>query len=320
MNDVTGIERLRDLADMRVVDNGRSKTLRSELSSIADQIERELDEEAKSSLADYLRVRGVERDMERHILGHEGMDDSPVARWARELREALGATMSRHESDAVAGSPRDALTDEDRDALEWVRDHGGLDEVRKLARYETKEEVELVALNELRHLAGVRQGEAASISKMGESIARRLVPEGCEWLIEAWPKFEDDAPVKLGDMSLIDGDADMVEAVQIWIHGKPVIYGDNGSQQLEKGERVKRPVLDADGVPIHTKPEPPDSWERIEEDADALVDAEINGEGSYNAANAYCNRRGLGEGTSFVLMAQDLVRRCRALAERERGE
>lgn len=70
----------------------------------------------------------------------------------------------------------------------------------------------------------------------------------------------------------------------------------------------------------HAKPEPPDSWERIEEDADALVDAEINGEGSYNAANAYCNRRGLGEGTSFVLMAQDLVRRCRALAERERGE
>ena len=70
----------------------------------------------------------------------------------------------------------------------------------------------------------------------------------------------------------------------------------------------------------HAKPEPADSWERIEEDADALVDAEINCEGSYNAANAYCNRRGLGEGTSFVLMAQDLVRRCRALAERERGE
>ena len=62
--------------------------------------------------------------------------------------------------------------------------------------------------------------------------------------------------------------------------------------------------------------ERPDSWERLEEDADALVDAEINGEGSCSAANAYCNRRGLGEGTSFVLMAQDLVRRARALADR----
>ena len=60
----------------------------------------------------------------------------------------------------------------------------------------------------------------------------------------------------------------------------------------------------------------PDSWERIEEDADALAEAEINGEGSYNAANDYCTRHGLKDGTVWVLVAQDLVRRCRALAER----
>lgn len=93
MNDVTGIERLRDLADMRVVDNGRSKTLRSELSSIADQIEREQGEHAGPYDYRCIRmewaIRGVLRDMERHVLGHEGMEDSPVARWARELREAL---------------------------------------------------------------------------------------------------------------------------------------------------------------------------------------------------------------------------------------
>lgn len=84
-----------------------------------------------------------------------------------------------------------------------------------------------------------------------DALKARALPEGMEWLIEAWPKFEDDAPVKLGDMALIDGDADMVEAVQIWIHGKPVIYGDNGSQQLEKSERVKRPaVRAADGEPL----------------------------------------------------------------------
>jgi len=74
-----------------------------------------------------------------------------------------------------------------------------------------------------------------------------------EWLVDAWPRFEDNAPVHFGDMALIDGEADMVEAVQLWIHGKPVIYGDGGSQQLDKGERVKRPapkVLDADGVEI----------------------------------------------------------------------
>ena len=69
-----------------------------------------------------------------------------------------------------------------------------------------------------------------------DALKARALPEGMEW-----PCYEDGEPVRFGDMALIDGDADMVEAVQIWIHGKPVIYGDNGSQQLEKGERVKRP-------------------------------------------------------------------------------
>lgn len=67
----------------------------------------------------------------------------------------------------------------------------------------------------------------------------------------------------------------------------------------------------------HTKPEPPDSWERIEEDA--TLSPEV-----------YCHRNGIDisqkDGTEIFLadtvepMARDLVRRCRALAERERGE
>lgn len=59
-----------------------------------------------------------------------------------------------------------------------------------------------------------------------------------------------------------------------------------------------------------------DSWERLEEDADALAEAEINGEGSFNAANDYCTRHGLKDGTVWVLVARDLVRRAKALAER----
>ena len=62
--------------------------------------------------------------------------------------------------------------------------------------------------------------------------------------------------------------------------------------------------------------ESPDTWERLEEDVDALAEAEINGEGSYNAANDYCTRHVLKDGTVWVLVAQDLVRRARALAER----
>lgn len=61
--------------------------------------------------------------------------------------------------------------------------------------------------------------------------------------------------------------------------------------------------------------ERPDSWERLEDDTDALLKAESNGKGSYNAANDYCNAHGLGtDGTVWVLVAQDLVRRAKKLA------
>lgn len=127
---------------------------------------------------------------------------------------------------------------------------------------------------------------------------------------------------------------------------------------LEPGKRVKRPahkVLDADGVEIRVGDKPyrvdngkqvevrridpdygeecvfvgidgtalgywlrpdyltherPDSWGRLEDDATM-------------PAATYCERMGIEveEGYSFVEpMARDLVRRCRALAERERGE
>lgn len=142
----------------------------------------------------------------------------------------------------------------------------------------------------------------------------------------------------------IDGDV-MVEC-------RP--FNGGTSVVLEPSELyVKKPALDADGVPIkkgdtvfrasdgrefevtgiggaftirvkdesmeigvwttpvgftHVKPEPPDSWERVEEDATL-------------EAAAYCDRRGIDveEGHSFVEpMACDLVRRAKKLAEVKR--
>lgn len=209
---MTGIERLRELADKyaelsknHMMIHVITSSMATFFSNIADQIDRE-----QGSHVSRTRVLSVITDMERHVLGHEGMEDSPVARWARELREALGRHCRDGVGDTVADSPYDAITPEDREAIAWVRDHGGL-----------------------------------------ETVEARLMPEGCEW-----PMFEDGEPVKFGDMALIDGEDDMVEAVQLWIHGKPVIYGDGGSQQLERGERVKRPapkVLDVDGAEIREK-------------------------------------------------------------------
>lgn len=88
---MTGIERLRKLSEteMSLGYAGASNTLKS----IADQIERDVS--ADIAPYDYRLVRrtqairSVLRDMERYVSGVEGMDDSPVARWARELRQAL---------------------------------------------------------------------------------------------------------------------------------------------------------------------------------------------------------------------------------------
>ena len=298
---MTGIERLREHGDKyqeRI--EGLANDMRAEAYAIADQIERE--RACDSDTAENIRliVGGVVDEMESHCLGHEGMKDSPVARWARELREALGATVSRRESDGVADSPYDAILPEDRDAIAWVCEHGGIESVKAQryesmprAAYERKKagfldhiaECESALgrrnerISELEERVRVRERANDELNEELNAMRPRLMPEGMEWLVEAWPRFEDGSPVHFGDVALIDGEVDMVEAVQLWIHGKPIIYGDGGSQQLERGERVKRPVAD--------------TWERLEEDAWSCT---------------------------CVMEAIGLVRRARALAERERGE
>lgn len=433
---MTGIERLREfvsgistITELSVV----TKTsydrehmeevgvrLRDFLDDIADQIERELDEDCDRMGLDYGAVSRVVSDMERHLLGHEGMEDSPVARWARELRGALTSNeaekMKRGHADDVSMSAYDLLSQADHDAIAWVRAHGGLDRVKaewssRVPRdlYERRRQrllghiaecetalgrrnvrieklgrtVEFFQLNNsnFRHLLAdvaerlgfTRYGDDYEPEDLLNALDRRLMPEGMEW-----PRYEGGEPVELGDeVSARTGGTFAIGSITL----RDDSFALNASW-FDRGERVRRhAVLAADGEPLevgqtvwgigrsqhefevlalndvnpevgnrfnvkcfdrddneecwcdpkllthtdpklltHAKPEPRDSWERVEEDADALVDAEINGDGSYNAANAYCNRRGLGEGTSFVVMAQDLVRRCRALAERESGE
>lgn len=149
----------------------------------------------------------------------------------------------------------DLISEGDRETLRWVREHGGLEEIKLVDESLRLNNSNLRSLlaDVAERLGFTRYGDGYEPDDLLDALDRRLMPEGMEWLVEAWPRFEDDSPIHFGDMALIDGEADMVEAVQLWIHGKPVIYGDGGSQQLDKGERVKRPVpkvLDADGAEI----------------------------------------------------------------------
>ena len=119
------------------------------------------------------------------------------------------------------------------DVIRWVSDHGGVENLmtkssheRQRARWEERKERMKRHIAELERKCAERKLETERLRSRIDEMRPRLMPEGMEWLVEAWPRFEDDAPLKLGDMALIDGDADMVEAVQLWIHGRPVIYGD----------------------------------------------------------------------------------------------
>lgn len=416
---MTGIDRLRTLAGA-----WDEWGLGGTLAEMADQIERELreerdrwDSELCEAQMDKSRVIAVYLEMNKHSLGHGGMEDSPVARWARELRGALKSDASDGSeaqspscadadgaADATSEAPK--VTREDAEAIAWVRERGGLEAVEarlmpegyEWPRYDTGEPVMFGDCVENRHgtctVKSVRFYSGGGVTVYGED-------SGAQFVVITEPVMRE--PIKRAKHQVLAADGEPLEVGQTVWHvatgreytvrsctsGGAHLSSDGKPAGYCRAEYLthQRPVLGADGVPIregdtvwlvsggepaevaytidadashpdevvlkgyeddwpvnadkltHTKPEQQnarfgtrivaaihreitggDSWERVEEDVDALVDAEINGEGSYNAANAYCNRRGLGEGTSFVLMAQDLMRRCKALAERERGE
>lgn len=272
---MTGIERLRELVDgispitalcgvtKSSYDRSHIETvgarLRDFLADIADQIEREQGERVSR-----VRILAVVTKMERHVLGHEGMEDSPVARWARELRGALDGDKHDHA--------------DEREAIAWVRKHGGLDAVKEewqsrvpRDRYERRRQRLLDHIAECEEALGRRNERIAEMGKHVQSLTtenadmrKRLMPDGCEW-----PCFEDGEPVRPGDR-LLDGDGDWFEAVSFmftcdwWsIRGYQTEgFGDlndktrRSLEGMAYGTRVKRPapkVLDADGVEIREK-------------------------------------------------------------------
>lgn len=247
---MTGIERLREFAKgCRLTGQ---KAYSNAIGDIADQIEREQACDGDTAENIRLIVGGVVDEMERHVLGHEGMDDSPVARWARELREALGRHCRDGEGDTVA----------------WVREHGGLDYVmHEWQSRVPRDSYEMMRQRLLDHIAECETAlgrRNRRIAELGHRVSdlttenaelrRRAMPEGMEW-----PKYTDGKPVRFND-ELDEFSATIYKTVKTVIfqnNGYSVIDNDGGSANvtvvLKDGERVKRPapkVLDADGAEI----------------------------------------------------------------------
>lgn len=264
---MTGIERLRELADAEKA-NGYATVSRI-LSDIADQIEREHAKELTSEhvtagkyqsrcVALENAIRSAICAMERHVLGVEGMDDSPVARWARELREALGGDECDHA--------------DEREAVAWVRKHGGLDSVKEewhsRVPYDRHEKTRQRLLDHIAECETALGRRNRRIEELGHRVndlttenaelRRRAMPEGCEW-----PRFEDGEPVRFGDV-VSDGDETGRVYYVTFDTVSPVIIGftdetpdqDPGTWlevSVNDDGRVKRPapkVTAGDGRPL----------------------------------------------------------------------
>lgn len=235
------------------------------------------------------------------------------------------------------------VTDEDREALEWVRKYGGIGCVQTMAAKLGD------TLNWIRERAGISKYEVVDYDELLDAIDRRLMPEGYEW-----PRYESGDLVMFGDCVENRNGTCTVNSVRFYSGGGVTVYGeDRGARFVVVTEPVMHEpirkanpkVIAADGEPLevgqtvydvddgteykvggirdtadvdgdlckiiecsndelhiyyacippdkltHAKPEPPDSWDALWDDVE---DCDVGYE-------------------SFM-------RRCRALAERERGQ
>ena len=156
------------------------------------------------------------------------------------------------------------VTDEDREAAEWVRDHGGLDHVREewrsrvpYDRYERRRQ------NLLRHIAECETAlgrRRESINAMNrridyltcerDELRKRAMPDGYEW-----PRYESGEMVQIGDdvVGRFSVDAIKVRSIEFRDGDTFLREGCKTDRTIlvRPGERVKRPaVLAADGEPL----------------------------------------------------------------------
>ena len=257
---MTGIERLREQVDRC---KGWAQQASNDLADIAEQIERETEEQSarlydervgeETGVCELFGVEPVDdplTSLRRHV---ENLNDT-----IENLRLELGE--ARDPAADVSMSAYDLLPQKDREAIAWVREHGGLAEVEKewnvrsnLKR--TCEKLRAKVERQQRHIE-FAQGKCherleriAALNKTVADMRPRLMPEGMEWLVEAWPRFEDGELVRLLDDFERYGEENGVSAVTMYADGSFAL----NCRAYSKGERVNRPapkVLDADGEEI----------------------------------------------------------------------
>ena len=98
-------------------------------------------------------------------------------------------------------SAHDLLPREEREAIAWVREHGGLERVKKLLDWvvghcSTKQQLDFDfwLSGRVMHELGFEE-DMADRDEVERRLLARLMPEGCEW-----PRYESGEPVRIGDV------------------------------------------------------------------------------------------------------------------------
>ena len=269
---MTGIERLRELAD-EYEEHSWSEAGRERgrlIRGIADRIEHDLkderdrwDEELYEAQMDKTRVMAVYLEMERLLNGEELRGNDSLSRWARELREALGGEEHDPSKD-VSMSAYDLLPADERDAIAWVRDHGGLEKIIQQRRdsvpraaYERKLDKRLRHIAECEEALRRRNATISSLEKAADRSRKqiadmrpRLMPESMEW-----PRYTDGSLVEIEDEVVGPdyGEHINVDAVKFHVNGFTLFDKNGFDKWYESDARFERPtpkVLDADGAEI----------------------------------------------------------------------
>ena len=179
-------------------------------------------------------------------IGHAWIAAENVLVYARKIKDACGDANPQEvkPEGMITCSAYDLISDEDRETLRWVREQGGLDAVE--TQWDNCTQLADAVIYALCPY-GLPDGEGKEY--IMDELSKRLMPDVMEWLVEAWPRFEDDAPVRFLDDFERYGEEDGVSAVTMYSDGSFAL----NFRAYSKGEHVNRPapkVLDADGAEI----------------------------------------------------------------------
>ena len=212
-------------------------------------------------------MTGIERlrDFARHM---KDFSVWPGGQKLLDIADQIEREQRHDQASDVSVSTYDLLPDEEREAVAWVRKHGGLDAVRSewssCVPYDKHEQRRQRLLGHIAECETALRRRNERIKELGHRVSdletenaelrRKAMPEDYEW-----PRYEDGKPVRFGDELPEFSNTIYKDVKQIKFRSNGCVVIDNAGGSAERelvlwnNERVKRPapkVLDADGVEI----------------------------------------------------------------------